>query len=1054
MLTVHAMRICPRSLILRDGRQRIDLYSECSSAGHVYLSVYNGDTLYIDRYPAALNSGEAQAAVYLPAPEKSFTAHFVFADKTGAVLWEAEQLWEKPREWELYIMVSAHTDIGLHNSQYIQRANSERFIDKAMELCDETEHLPPENRYHFAMEGSWFWSNYPDDRGTDAAERVVEKYIKPGKLGVFAGIAGNHTQVFGLEEMCRSTYSRRYLADRWGIDTHTMTMIDNNGMSWGMVQPWAEAGVAHIFYAPNHWNPIPSTIWKMERLHTAGGLWNPQAAGGGSRMDVRYESALPLVFWWEGADARSRMLVWCSTQYGWAGDAYGLPSYGGVPLEIMEERMAAQLPVLEKRYPYDIWLLASYQDDQEPDLHLAESIRSWNEKWAYPKLRILGNADEPFDRLKERFGEEIPVLRGDITGGWYQHPLSAANLLADKYTADRLLPCAEKLAVLASLYDKEYTYPETAFNRAWSGLVMNDEHSYGTSGYQGRRVYETWMQHRDWIEKATDTGSTECAAALQALAKHITAEEESLIVWNATAIARNEPAVYGEWETPVVTVPPFGYTAVKLKDCSPLGAVLQMCEDAPVIQNRYYRLRFSENGGIISSYDKELNREVLDTEAKWGACTFVYTKDNHNSFSVPQKAAFTVKETRHAISVTAVMNHPESGAAVIQQVTLPFYVKRIDMDCQLKHVSDMVNRNRYYRYGYYAFPFSVKKGKRYCHLNGCTAEYGKDITGHGTDVYMAANEWCAVENDNFGIGFFQADSTLVEFDHIHPDKTDFGDPGEGAALYSYVVNDWLQMHLTGGSHLDLHFRYAITSYQGNHRQAGLAAMAERFLIPLKTVSVSAQKGELPVSHSFLRLPDGVHLVNLKRAWDGNGMILRLYSENVICGTKAVQMDIPGHNGELQRNTVDEYPMEDIPTVGFITLRVTGNDLSISALRPEKAVNNLSIGDRYTGLIDQPKAFRGENAGHLYLLWGKCNDPSLSHYVLYRSTESGFTADENTKIAEIQPEAYCVGRYVDEHLAEHTTYFYRVCAVDCNGNYGIMSDEFSGTTLESIPENES
>ena len=92
------------------------------------------------------------------------------------------------------------------------------------------------------------------------------------------------------------------------------------------------------------------------------------------------------------------------------------------------------------------------------------------------------------------------MLSGDITGGWYQHPVSAPELLSRKFEADRLLPTAEKLATLAALTDEHYRYPAEAFNRAWDALLFNDEHSYGTSGYQGRRVYETWMQHRDWID--------------------------------------------------------------------------------------------------------------------------------------------------------------------------------------------------------------------------------------------------------------------------------------------------------------------------------------------------------------------------------------------------------------------------------------------------------------------------------------------------------------------------------------------------------------------------
>lgn len=139
----------------------------------------------------------------------------------------------------------------------------------------------------------------------------------------------------------------------------------------------------------------------------------------------------------------------------------------------------------------------------------------------------------------------------------------------------------------------------------------------------------------------------------------------------------------------------------------------------------------------------------------------------------------------------------ELGAEIIQTVTLVNYEKRIDFDNRLSHVRDMINNNRYYRYLYIAFPFAVENAKRYCHLNGCIAEYAKDVTGHGTDVYMAMRSWCTAENENFGVACFSPDSRLVEFDHIHPDKTDFANAGEGSAMFMYVANDWLQMHSPG-----------------------------------------------------------------------------------------------------------------------------------------------------------------------------------------------------------------------------------------------------------------
>ena len=541
MIQVKEFQIIPLSMVTKEGKQRVDIRYHASRPGHLQLSVYREDTAVAERVPVVLNSGTGTVPVLLPEQEESFPAVWILTDRQGTQVARTEAVWTKPRHRTMYVMLSSHTDIGLHESQYIQRYESVRTVDLVKQLCDETEDRAEEDRYRYTMEGTWFWNNYGQDRGEESARYMVDNYLKPGKMGICCGIAGNHFQTFGLEELCRSAYERRKLLDKWGLDSHTMAMIDINGMPMSMIQPYSEAGVENLIFAPNHWNPLLSTIWKMDM--TKEGIYlNPDAGGGGSRIDVRYESELPMAFFWENA-AGNRLLVWASTQYGYGGASVGLfPNRPFVPETVptMETCMGKHLPLLDEKYPYDLWLLCCYDDNQAPNLEVTNSIAAWNAKWAWPKLRTLGNPDEPFRILRENYGDQLPVLRGDIAGGWYQHPVTAAELLARKFDADRLLPTAEKWSTVAAMLDENYGYPVTEFNRAWDHLLLNDEHSYGVSGYQGRRVYETWMQHRDWIEKAEATAQKENAEALAAIAGKISAEEDSIAVFNPTAQDRRE----------------------------------------------------------------------------------------------------------------------------------------------------------------------------------------------------------------------------------------------------------------------------------------------------------------------------------------------------------------------------------------------------------------------------------------------------------------------------------------------------------------------------------
>ena len=1054
MLTVKNFEIISLPMVTQTGLQRIDIHCQISRTAHVTLDVLRGDQVIVEKAPVAINGGKVKVTVMLPAQEETFEATWRLCDREGNVLAQTQAPWTKPRERTIYVMLSAHTDVGLHESQYIQRDMTVRLVDAAKKLCDDTADRNENDRFRYVMEGTWFWNNYHKDRGVEAAQTVVRDYLKTGKMGVCCNVAGNHIHTYGLEEMCRSAYEKKRLMESWGLHCDTMSMIDNNGMPASMIQPYADAGIKNLIFAPNHWNPLPSTVWQMD-LSKEGTYLNPDVSGGGTRVDVRYESDLPMVFFWEG-ESGSRILVWGSTQYGYGGAPFGLfPNRKFVPETVpnMEKCMAGHLPLMEEKYPYDVWLLACYDDNADPDLEVTNSLAAWNEKWAWPQFRTLGDPGEPFRILREKHGDQIPVLKGDITGGWYQHPLTTPELLSQKFEADRLLPTAEKWASVAAVLDDNYAYPTVEFDRAWDHLILNDEHSYGVSGYQGRRVYETWIQHRDWIEKAQATATKENDTALKAIAAKIPADRNSVAVFNPTAQNRQERVELANGQWGLVDVPAFGYTVVEKEAFASCNQTAEVAAQPPVIENRFYRVVFAENGSMASIFDKTQGRELLDLNNPYRANEMVYTKDNHKTFLVPEKAEFEVTSGNGQTVVVIKTREQNLGAEMVQTVTLPDHEKRIDIDNRMYHVRDMFNNRRYYRYVYFAFPFAVENSRRFCHLNGAVVEYAKDVTGHGTDVYMATNEWCCAENENHGVALMMLDSQLMEFDHIHPDKTDFDNAGDGSAMFAYVATDWLQMHLAGGSHLDYRFRYSITSYEGGYRAAGIPQIAERYANPVQIVSISNQEGTLPAGGcSFLQVPGGQRLIGLKRADDGKGLIARLYGEN----DGATFETGDGKQVPAQRVRVDETPIGDGETFdkGFAAYRLGGECLALKE-RPVVEVKGedgapAPIGSHYTGLITAPRAARGEEVGHLYLLWGRNVEEDLSHYKLYRSEVSGFTPDESTFVANIaQEEEFVVGRYVDKGLKEHTPYYYRVCAVNKSGKTGPMSDEFCGITKETI-----
>ena len=351
-------------------------------------------------------------------------------------------------------------------------------------------------------------------------------------------------------------------------------------------------------------------------------------------------------------------------------------------------------------------------------------------------------------------------------------------------------------------------------------------------------------------------------------------------------------------------------------------------------------------------------------------------------------------------------------------------------------------KKAYKRYLYTAFPFAVNGAKRLCHLNGAVMEYAKDVTGHGTDVYAAMHDWCVAENDEYGVALMSKETQLIEFDHIHKDKSDFGNAGDGSQAFCYVANDWLQMHVSGGDDLNFNFNYLITSYSGNHESANIKWQAEKLNTEIDLVNISAQKGVLPnTEYTFFNFDTDSRFITLKPADNGDGIIARFYGKENECV----------NNDKVERVTVDERKTDKRTRKGFYSYRLKGYNIKNEKLK--KVVTStdkpLPIGSHYTGLIDVPKATNGENDGQIYLIWGKNREKNLSHYELYRSESPEFKACKKTFVSLVYPEPFVIARYSDEGLKINTRYYYKVRAVNKNGVKGELSNVFSAKTKEHL-----
>ena len=87
------------------------------------------------------------------------------------------------RKWNVHFVQHSHTDIGYTRSQTEILAEHIRFIDYALDYCDNTDQYPEAAKFRWTCEASWAVDEYLRSRPASQVERL-KKRISEGRIEV------------------------------------------------------------------------------------------------------------------------------------------------------------------------------------------------------------------------------------------------------------------------------------------------------------------------------------------------------------------------------------------------------------------------------------------------------------------------------------------------------------------------------------------------------------------------------------------------------------------------------------------------------------------------------------------------------------------------------------------------------------------------------------------------------------------------------------------------------------------------------------------------------
>jgi len=815
-----------------------------------------------DAEPMAVTLGGGQTALDVPVPRvDAETSVPVTVRSDGRVLASEEVVLRPVRQWVVYLLPHSHVDIGYTKVQTEVERDHWRFIEQAVEASRQTADYPPGARFKWNVEVLWAVDSYL--RQADPAHReAFIQAVKAGAMGLDALYGNELTALCRPEELVRLTDFALRLRREYGLEIPSAMITDVPGYTWGIVPVLAKSGVRYFSIGPNGGHRIGFTLSE----------W-------GNRP-----------FWWVSPSGKERVLVWIPrTGY--------YRSFGG------EGALMPYLADLEASgYPYDlVQMRYCLGDNAGPGVDLADTVKAWNERYAYPRL-VIATTREMFEDFERRYGDRVPEVRGDFTPYWEDGAGSSARETAlNRGAAERLVQAETLWTMFHSA-----TYPDAAFYDAWRDVLLYDEHTWGA--HNSVSEPDSAFARAQWTIKqafATQADARSRRLLADSLAQRPGAgEAEGKVVavdvlntaaWPRTdlvilpadwplagdrvtdAAGRGVPSqrlADGRLALLAADVPPTGGKRFCLTEGASHAAHRPVAIDGNRLTDGRLAVRLDPQTGAVAALEAEgLPRNLVDPSAGFGANAYLYV-DGRDPKDPKPNGPVTVRAVERGPLVGSLVAEGDAPGcrALAREYRVVAGLGRVDIINTVD--KEKVRSPESVHFG---FPLNVPEGVVRMDVPFAVVRPEADQLPGACKNYFTVQRWVDVSNAGAGVTLATPDAPLIEVGRITVDARHIGWIRElepSATLFSYVMNNYWETNYKADQEGPTVFRYSLRPH-GDYDAGAVARFGVERSQPLVPVVADPDR---PPPASVLGVEAGPVVVTaFKPSHDGRAWIVRLFN---------------------------------------------------------------------------------------------------------------------------------------------------------------------------------
>lgn len=847
---------------------------------------------------------------------------------------------------KIYVVFKTHFDIGFTElaRELMKRWDTNMFPD-VFRACESTQGNDEGHRYVWTMP-AWPLESYLD-RLSASREHVekAKRLIRQKQIVWHALPFTSHTEFCGLEEYIRGMYFSRKLAEEFGTRPVSAKMTDVVGHTWMLPSLLNKAGVKFLHLGPNSACKLPEipTLFFWEGPDGGRVLTFYNKAGGyGS-------SLLPPEGW--------RFPVWLALMQ--TNDNIG-PQGPEVVDDILQkvEKGAPGTKTVIGSLDDFYYALSEYPLDDIPVVR-GDLADTWiHGTGTYPdvvgKLRALRHTLEDTEKAMSlgmicgvysktdthRFGDSIAkayessLLFGEHTWGLNTLPYFKQY---DRYYKKEDMSKNGDIAKMEQSWDehREYYWNAEAEEGKTRPEVLNGIAASVEISGPKLVIFNGLGWNRDaWVNVE--------AFKVQMEGKHqvdaSTGEELQTAVLN------------GKLHIHVKELPALGYKTVLLIDgvSAMTGNKAGIVCDAAqgVLDNRWYRIEVNPaNGTIRSLKDKSTGHEWVGNQDQLGFAQYqydIYSDDDATKFLVDSTAryydwqvnalvrkdyfdqkhlsfspqGFTIQAVPGERSATLVIKTKLSGQSVEEFGNARGVVTRITIYEDQPFIDvqyDLKDKEKTFclEAGHFVFPLNLDNFDVAINKMGSVINPATDIIeGTNHNLYCCEN-WVDVTDGEKGMTVIPFDTQLFSIGSHGILNCRRTYVKEAPVLFFNAFNNSYGCNFPQWMGGDYTFRYRLIPHRGDWRQGNVALLAfESVAPPLVGFSLGNRgTGSLPASLELIRELDGMELLCMKPAENGDGFLLRLRE---ITGERhMVELTFAQALGSLARCDLLERVQDDI-----------------------------------------------------------------------------------------------------------------------------------------------